>query len=438
MKKLLILGLALSALTLTACGQNVGGIQQEFAENSGSKEVPSFTGYTLVLSEKNMEKVKAFVDENKVRTGLNINDDLKLEPLDKVPFRNSEYKKIVEIREKYESELSALKQKVKQSIEEDAANINGKIAELEAEQKKLELSLKDYTDAIAPQQAELDKANASVEAIDQQMKAILEKFYQEFSKIVVENELPIDKNARPDPNRFYRSYTLRQGVSCDNTVETTHSDGRKVIYCVEPRIDASQAALAPALVSYGMAQQKLIVEKDVARSNVRTAQKALSDAKIIAKNKFNIDVNKIEGLNNRVTRQIKTLRSDLEYSSDFKRRLEREINQDDALSKTRREHSAAVREYRKSVEIEALSESGYDFSNFSDEEDTPKLSEKERGIAIYVFTNEKDRQAVFMAPIDGGNDKNYLQLFKRDSRSFDVDFKVEKEKDVIKLVSEVI
>lgn len=439
MKKLLLAGLVASTLALTACGQNIEGIQKEFAEEHEPKETPSFAGYTLVLTEENVKKIKEFTEENKISRSLILNEDLKLEPLPKVSLENDEYDQIVEIRKTYERQVSGLAKKVKDKIAEDAENIGSKITALEAEQKALELSLKEYNEAIAPQQSELDKLQASVEAIDQQMKALKEKFYQDFQRIVVENELPIDKNAKPEPQRFYRAkFMSDDNMPCENTVEVTNVDGKKAKYCIEARIDESQIALAPALVSYGMGYKKLDSEKDLARQSLRNAQKALSDAKVIAKNKFNIDVAKIENEMNRISRQIKAQQSDLEHASNLSRRLENEVSKDDELRKIQSEYSKAVREYAKTVKVEALSESGYDFSEFSDEEDVAELSDKQRGIAIYVFTHAKDRQDIFMAPIDSDNSNSYLEIFERGTRPFSVDFKVKKEKDVIKLASEVL
>ena len=437
MKTLLIAGFALSTLALTGCGPNVENIQKHFVAKTGVESEYAMTGYTMVFTEESMKKAEAYVKENRIKQELALNDDLELLPLNKVDLKNDEYDKIIEIREAYEDQVGDLAKTVKKAIDDDTKKIKGEIANLEGERKSLELSLKDYNDAIAPHKAKLDKANADVKAIDEKRAENKEAFYKEFSRIVVEAELPIDKNARPEPSRFYRTDVIFD-QKCDNRIDVKDSDDKPVAYCVVATIDQSQAALAPAFIAYGKVEKTLSSEKDLARKEVRNLQRQLDNAKVIATNKLNINVSKIERDIERVERQIRSKQSDLEFTSNLMRRLEQETSRNEAVREIRSNYSSALGEYHKSVRLESLARSDYEFDEISDEEDVPSLSEKERGVAVYVFTNDDDKQVIYMAPLYPKMEKNFASIFKQDAEVFSADFPVEDKKDVLKLVAKVM
>lgn len=440
MKKTLLLGLgiALSALTLSGCGQKVDGIKSEFADRIDSKEQYSFTGYTVIVTESSIKKANEFVEKNSLGfdTGVDENGQLKL--LNKVSFRNDEFRKIEEIRKVYESELAALRVRVQSYIDAEAKKINANIAKLEGERKTLQDSLDSYNAVIATELEQHQKAQVHHQAFEGKMRDLREKFYEEFRKIILEHNLPIDVNARPEPSRFYRSYALNNNAQCANRIEIMGSRGTPVPYCVEARIDESQIALAPALISYGMGFEQLQDQRRQASRAVNEAERALSDARIIASNRLNINPTRVEREIANFDRQINTERSNLESATNFTSQFNRAHYNDRKLNETANNYGRAIREYGRSVKVEAFLKSGYSIDKFKDENDKPKLSEKDKGMVIYVFTNKNNKQHVFLSPINSQSNRTYGEMFEYDVVPRSFDFNISKNKDVVNVVKGIM
>ncbi|WP_039924999.1 hypothetical protein [Alishewanella aestuarii] len=440
MKKTLLLGLGitLSALTLLGCGQKVDGIKSEFAERIDSTEKHSFTGYTVIVTESSIKKANEFEEKNSLGFDTGVDENGHLKTLNKVSFKNDEFRKIEEIRKVYESELAALRTRVQSNIDVEAKRINGNITKLQGERETLQERMISYNAATANELALHEQARSKHQGIERKMSERKEKFYEEFKKIVLESNLPIDVNSRPEPRNFYRSYALKNNAPCDNRIEVMSNRGTPVAYCVEARIDQSQIALAPALISYGMDYEKLQSERRQANQEVSTTQKALSDARIIASNRLSINPTRIEREIANLDRQINTERASLESATNFTSQFNRANYNDRKLNETANNYRRAILDYARSVKVEAFLKSGYNIDKFSDENDKPKLSEKDKGMVIYVFTNKNNKQYVFLTPVNSRSNKTYGEIFENDVVPRSFDFNISKNKDVLNVVKGII
>ncbi|MEG3766641.1 hypothetical protein [Alteromonas sp. 14N.309.X.WAT.G.H12] len=414
MKKALLMGLSASLFMLTGCGQNVDNIKKDFAIKAGTNAEQAFSGYTVSIPDSAIEKVKSFINENKIPFGLDINEQGQLDPFPDVKFKNGEFSQAVTSRDAYAEYLEQYRGKAQAEASSVVEKAESTIAGYQAQIDSLNSKLEQFNSLVADESQAYESAQQYVKAIEAKMEARTEQFHTEFSEAVVANNLPISKDQRVKPTRYYKHRSesrCRRYDQSEVTYLKIKSEG-----CVYSNIGGDQAVLAPIFASFGVDYENLKIDLKAAKEDEKKAKKVLQNAQTIAANKLDIDTRKVERSIASLNRNIERERNSMKQNADISRLMSKAMLGDEQIHTLVKEYRTAVRAYHLSVKREAILEGDYSVDEFDDEQAIPEIEDNEKGLAIYVFTNDADEQTVFWSQLKSGDTSTFGDMFKKTAR----------------------
>lgn len=414
MKKTLLVALSVSLFGLAGCGQNVENIKKDFAIKAGTNAKQDFSGYTVSIPDSAIEKVKSFIDENKLPYGLDINEQGQLDPFPEVKFNNDELSQAVAARDAYAKYLEDYRGKAQAEASSVVEKAESTLVGYQAQIDSLNSKLEQFNSLVADESQAYESAQQNVQAIEAKMDARTEQFHTEFAEAVVANNLPISKDQRVRPTRYYKHRSesrCRRYDQNEITYLKVKSKG-----CVYSNIGGDQAVLAPIFASFGVDYENLKIDLKAAKEDENKAKKVLQNAKIIAGNKLDIDTRKVDRSLASLKRKVERERINMKQNADITRLMSQAMLADKQIRTLVKQYRTAVKAYHFSVKREAILKGDYSVDEFDDEQAIPEIKSNEKGLAVYVFTNDADEQTVFWSQLKSKDTTTFGDMFNKSAR----------------------
>tara|TARA_B100002049_G_scaffold235657_1_gene220531 strand:- start:13062 stop:14387 length:1326 start_codon:yes stop_codon:yes gene_type:complete len=439
MKKSMFTGIAASIalMALTGCGENVDGINAEFASKEGTSAEHDFDGYTFVVTDDAMKEAKVFARENKISTRIQLGDDGKYPSPPEVDFEGDSYGKVEDLTAALNTRLETVKEEAQKEAQRIKTDFEENVAKQKTTIDGLKAQMSEYTSMISDETAAVEKLSTEYNQAEAKIKERKEQFYAEFKQTVIDAELPINADKRVEPSRFFRYGNKNRCGSLSETVALKEPTSSR--HCVYSTINDQQAALRPVFASYGADYHLLDKTRDEAKDKLNAARKSLKDAKIIAANKTGVNASRIERSIKSEERKIESLEANFKYDGDVSEITRRMVRRDSELQQLEIQYQQAASSHNVDARLEGLKRSGYEVESFDDEDAVLELDEDAKALVLYVFTDENDKQTIYMSAARGKDgQKTYGDLFESRTKKVRKDIEISAESDVFQAVKTMI
>lgn len=435
MGKNLLLMLVMSSLFLVGCGQNIDKIAAELNADSDIKAEYEFEGYVAIADKESIDEAQAFIDANRLNPDIFISADLSLGELPDLDYTPDEFDKVEDIHEQISKRLAEFDDEVKAEVQAIVQQYQSEQDRYNAEVASLKSQLAEYESQFAEEQALFDESKAIFDGFINLRKQTERDFDVALRQVIIDEGLPVDVNKNFDLDEQYKD--SKDSKYCSTFRETTAQIAMESGGCVYVARYVKTPALQQVIVEHAAIYEKAIRDLTAYRDTYYSAERALNNAKIVAKNRTGVNVRKIQSAIKQAETRAASAKKKGEYRADPERLIKDLARNDSTLRRLRSEYMDAVYQYTRAVRKEAASLVDIDIETFSDENDSYSVSDDERAVAVYVLEREGGVPIVKIGRLSAKKERSFYDVFKH-SQVVGGNVEIKDESDVVSFISHQI